>query len=131
MAVEPFPFATVEDLGKRWGGLIEEDHEVAKVHLEDASQFILDVAPSAAQASPVTRRRIVCQVVKRMMSADDEELSGMESVQMGTGPFQDTFKPVNPHGDPYLTKQEKKALGVGRQRAFSVNLLAGTDAATD
>jgi hypothetical protein len=54
------------------------------------------------------------------MSVD--EFVGMESSQSSTGPFQDTFRPTNPHGDFYLTKQEKSALGGGAQRAFGVNI---------
>jgi hypothetical protein len=54
-----------------------------------------------------------------------DEFVGMESSQSSTGPFQDTFRPTNPHGDFYLTKQEKLALGGGAQRAFGVNIGAG------
>ncbi|QAB17129.1 hypothetical protein Leucomu_03610 [Leucobacter muris] len=126
------PFATVAELKVRWPGFPAGADELAKVHLADASQFILDVAPSALRASPSTRRRIVCKVVRRAMRADLdpelEELEGFESAQTGAGPFQDTLKPINPHGDYYLTGQEKRALGVGRQRAGSINMLAGRDA---
>lgn len=125
MAVEPFPFATVDELKQRWKGFPEGAEDDAEVHLEDASQFILDVAPSAARVTESTRRRIVCKVVRRAMHADDDEMEGFESAQIGTGPFQDTYKPVNPHGDYYLTGQEKLALRVGKQRAFQINMLGG------
>ena len=97
----------------------------ATVLLEDASQFILDTVPTAGAASPLTRRRIVCRVVRSAMP-DTDGLAGMESIQQSAGPFGMTMKPVNPNGDFYLTKQEKKALGDGAQKAFGVQEIAAT-----
>lgn len=127
MAVEPFPFATVQDLKDRWPDFPTGAETHAGVLLGDASQYILDVAPSAANATENTRKRVVCAVVKRAMQAEDSDINGYESYQQGAGPYQATLKPLNPHGDFYLTGQEKRALGVGRQRAFSIDLLAGDD----
>lgn len=118
--VLPFPFASVEDLRARWPDLPVGGDSVAEVLLDDASQFIIDTVPSAGSATESTRRRIVCAVVRRAMSSDD--YVGIESTQSTTGPFTDTYKPTNPHGDFYLTKQEKKALGDGAQRAFGVQV---------
>ncbi|MGP5484372.1 hypothetical protein ACTXMZ_15455 [Brachybacterium alimentarium] len=122
--VTPFPFATVPELRKRWKGAPEDADDDLEVALEDASQFILDIAPSAAQKSASTRRRIVCAVVKRSMAVPDE-YEGFSQVQMGAGPYQRTGSVTNAHGDFYLTRLEKQALGVGRQVASEVNMLAG------
>ncbi|MGP5219496.1 hypothetical protein [Arthrobacter rhombi] len=117
MATEPFPFATVEELKARWPDFPPGGDEHAEVLLEDASQFILDICPSAERANERSRRRIVCSVVKRSMSAG--ELAGLESAQQGAGPYQGTYKPANPHGDFYLTKAERQSLGDnGAQKAF-------------
>lgn len=124
--VVPFPFATVAELKARWPDFPVGGDAFAAVLLEDASQYILDVAPSAADVSEGTRRRIVCAVVRRSMEVDGE-LVGLESMQQGAGPYQETRKAINPHGDFYLTGQEKKALGGGRQRAFTIDLLAGRE----
>lgn len=124
--VLPFPFATVQELKDRWPGFPSGAEVQAGALLEDASQFILDVVPSAADATPETRRRVVCAVVRRAMQADDG-MVGVESVQQGAGPFQATFKSSNPGGDLYLTRNEKIALGWRRQRAFSIDLLAVPD----
>lgn len=126
MAVTPFPFATLEELKARWPDFPVGADAHATVLLEDASQFILDTVPTAGLAVPATRRRIVCAVVRRAMP-DAEGLGGMESIQQSGGPFQVTMKPANPAGDFYLTKQERKALGDGSQRAFGVQI-AGTPA---
>ena len=120
--VEPFPFATVDDLKARWPDfpLGADDH--AEALLEDASQFMLDVVPTTADATEATRRRIVCSVVKRAMQSEGSPMAGYESTQMGAGPFQATFKPLNGHGDFYLTKNEKLALGWRKGRAFGVQV---------
>lgn len=123
--VEPFPFAELEDLRKRWPGFPEELKDTAEVFLEDASQFILDTVPTAANASENTRRRIVCAVVKRAMTALQEDAAGVESFSESTGPFSDSWKPVNPNGDFYLTRAEKQALGEGKQVAFGRDVTGG------
>lgn len=121
------PFATTDDLKDRWPNFPAGGEASAKVLLGDASQYIVDVCPQALTASPNTRKRVVCAVVKRSMAAQEGGMEGMESLHMGAGPYQETFKPTNPHGDFYLTKQEKLSLGCGRQKAFSIDLIAGRD----
>lgn len=121
MATEPFPFATVEELKARWPDFPVGGEPHAGVLLEDASQFILDICPASANANERSRRRVVCAVVKRSMSAG--ELAGLESAQQGAGPYQGTYKPANPHGDFYLTKAERHSLGDnGAQKAFGGNV---------
>ena len=119
--VLPFPFATLPELKERWPDFPVGADAHATVLLDDASQFILDTVPTAGAASPSTRRRIVCAVVRRAMP-DADGLDGMESIQQTGGPFSVTMKPVNPAGDFYLTKQERKALGDGTQQAFGVQV---------
>lgn len=126
MSVEPFPFATVEDLKARWPDFTVGAETHAGVLLEDASQFMLDAYPKCVTAHENTRKRIVCAVVKRAMQGEAEDLGGVEQVSYGTGPFQDTVKPLNPHGDFYLTEQEQRSLGLGkgrRQQAFEIDVL--------
>lgn len=117
--VEPFPFATAAELRDRWPDFPPGAETHATVLLEDASQFILDVCPQAADAAEATRRRVVCSVVRRSMEAPG---SGVEQVQESTGPFSYTERPTNPHGDFYLTRQERRALGEGRQVAFGAQV---------
>lgn len=116
--VTPFPFASVEELKARWPDFPAGADGHAEVLLEDASQFILDVCPSAVTVSANTRRRIVCAVVRRSIEAQSSPGAGMASFQATTGPFTNSFTPSNPHGDFYLTKSERKALGEGRQKAY-------------
>lgn len=121
--VEPWPMATVDDLKARWKGFPVGDEEYAKVKLEDASRYILDEVPEAVDAHPDTRRRIVCDVVRRSMQAEANSDAGVESRSDTTGPFQTTIKPSNPNGDFYLTGGEKRSLGRGKQQAFTADLI--------
>lgn len=120
--VVPFPFATVADLRARWPDMPPGSDEHAAIQLEDASQFILDVCPSAEFASEATRRRIVCSVVRRSMEAAIP--AGVDQMSQAAGPFSQSFTSSNSGGDFYLTKSEKKALGEGGQKAFGVKVAA-------
>lgn len=120
------PFAEVEDLELRWRPLEPDEYPKAEALLRDASQLILDEVPSAANASPATLKRVVCAVVKRAMASPMD--IGIASVQQGAGGYQATVQPANPTQDLYLTKADKRSLGMGRQRAASIDLLGGGNA---
>ena len=126
--VFPFPFATLAELQARWPDFPVGADAHATVLLEDASQFILDTVPAAADANEATRRRIVCAVVRRSMPSPGG-MDGVESYQESAGPFSHTYKPVNPSGDFYLTKAEKTALGGGAQKAFGVQIAGSVTSA--
>lgn len=118
--ISPFPFATAGELRSRWPDMPLGSDPHAEVLIEDASQFILDVCPTAVDVSAATRRRIVCAVVRRSMEAALPP--GMSQSSETVGPFSHSFTASNPSGDFYLTKAEKLALGEGRQTAFSVGV---------
>lgn len=120
--VEPFPFATLQELKDRWPDFPPGAERYAETLLEDGSQFILDVCPSAVNVSKVTRRSVLCQVVKRRMDAEQSDLAGLASASLTTGPFSESRTPSNPDGDFFLKKSERRQLGDGRQRAFGVQI---------
>lgn len=121
-------FADSEDLAKRWRTLSSVERGRADVLLEDASQLILDLDPHIQdRVSDVTLRSVVCSMVKRAMQGP-AALDGVVQSQQTAGPFQQGVTFANPSGDLYLTKLEKRRLGIGVQRAFSVDLLAEDDA---
>lgn len=121
--VTPFPFATAAELRARWPDMPLGADKHAETQLEDASQFILDVCPTAGSAAPATRRRVVCSVVRRSMEAATP--AGVEQHTQTAGPFSQTFTAANSSGDFYLTKNERTALGEGAQRAYSVEITGG------
>jgi hypothetical protein len=120
MTAVTLPFASVSDLQARWPDMPPGSHEHATTLLEDASQFMLDVVPSTVDARPGTRRRIVCAVVRRAIAASQD--AGMTQMSVNAGPFNVSQSPSNPHGDFYLTRNEKHALGHGKQRAFGMSV---------
>lgn len=114
------PFATIQELRARWPDMPVGSDDHADVLLGDATQFILDTCPLAERASVSTKRRVVCAIVRRALQSDSAELAGFETTQFTSGPYSFGGRVSNPYGDFYLTRQEKKALGCGRQVAFGV-----------
>lgn len=127
MAVEPVMFASVEDLQDRWRDMPGYPVNYVTVVLEDVSQFILDMYPDVEEAvSPQSLKRVVCAVARRAMDAESNDLVGLDSTTEMAGQVSLTLKPTNPHGDFYLTSQEKRALSGGAiRRAWSIDLLGG------
>lgn len=119
--VTPFPFATVDELKDRWPDFPSGREDQAEKLLEDASQFILDTVPAAVNAHMRTRRRVVVSVVKRVMVRDAEDL-GVQQKTISTGPFSDTRQLSNPDSDFYLTRQERRSLGEGKQVAYGATI---------
>lgn len=124
------PFAALSDLEARWRPMQDTtEGSRAATLLDDASMMIRSQKPTAdshAASDPVfaaSLKIVTCAVVKRAMQAP----AGMEGVgqfQQSGGPFSQNLTFSNPGGDLYLTKAEKKRLGIGGQRAFSIDLLA-------
>src|SRR5690625_7852567 len=99
--VDPFPFATVEELKARWPDMPAGSDDHAATLLEDASQVILDMVPAAAKASPGTRRRFVCAVVRRSMEAS--LATGSMQATMWAGQVSINQSSAYPHGYLYFT----------------------------
>lgn len=127
MAVElEEPFATVDDLKVWWPDMPPGSESYAGKLLLAASQFIVNInRHEVPDVAAITLEQVTCEIVRRSMQGPDHML-GMEQVQQSAGPFQFSHRPINPHGDFYLTKQEKRNLGIGGQRAFEIDLLAGS-----
>lgn len=120
------PFASPDDLRDRWAAIPDISDTRLEIILLDASQYIVDVCDAAESASDATLRRITCSVARRSIEAENSVI-GVESIQQGAGPYQETIRPVNPHGDFYLTRQERKALNKHKKRVVFVDLLAERD----
>lgn len=116
-------YATVDDLEARWRTLSAAEKTRAGVLLGDA-QVRLDaecspsVPPTPAQLD--ARKIVSCEMVKRSMLNSDAA-SGVGSTQTTAGPFSQSFNYTNPTGDLYLTKGDRKLLGCGRARVFTID----------
>lgn len=115
------PFATVSELETRWRTLTPSERGTAEALLLDASQMVADEVGDVSQVSESTLRRITAGMVKRAMSGPGG--IGIDSTQFGSGPFQESVKYSNPMGDLYLTKADRRALGLTGGKAFEVDLL--------
>ena len=61
-------------------------------------------------------RQVCCSMVIRSMVASASSTYGIDELQATMGPFGQTAKFANPNGDMYLTKLERRLLGIGGGR---------------
>ena len=114
------PFATVEDYEARYGK-VDDEERISKL-LQDATNII------ASQPGFCNKNRddtwwgvletVTCAMVHRSMMAGS--YAGLSSVSQGAGGYTASVGVYNPGGDLYLTRNEKKALGIGGGRIGSV-----------
>lgn len=120
------PFATVSDLAARWHALTESETDKADLLLDDASDKIMSECPDWRMLRPATLRRVCCAMVRRAMTADASVIpEGATQFSQTTGSFTDSVTLANPNGDLYLTSGERRDLGIGRQRAYSIDMTSG------
>ena len=121
MTDETPSFASLADLEARWHVVDASETVKAQTALDDASTLVLDeldrAGVSVASIRPTTLTAIVCAMVIRKLTTDDDHL-GVTSSAQTAGSFSETINYSNPMGDLYLTAAEKKRLGLRRQRAF-------------
>lgn len=122
-------FATATDLAARWRPLSTAEQTQAGVLLGDASAILRaecsDVDARLSAIPPTLDadipKMIVCAMVKRAMLAG-ADVEGVTATQQTAGPFSQSLTYSNPMGNLYLTKAERRLLGCGGQRAFSVDM---------
>lgn len=120
-------YASVGDLASRWKPLEGAEAETASALLGDAAVEIRAAAPNiddriAAGVLDADAPVIVsCRMVKRSMSGP----AGFEGVSQWSptsGPHSQSLTFANPAGDMYLTKADRKLLGIGGSRAFTIDM---------
>ena len=114
------PFATVADYEARYGK-VEDEERISKL-LQDATNII------ASQPGFCDKNRdetwwgvletVACAMVHRSMMAGS--YAGLSSVSQGAGGYTASVGVYNPGGDLYLTRNERRALGIGGARIGSV-----------
>ena len=113
-------FASVNDLESRWRVIDPSEKKRAAVLLEDAAAIIVAAmkrsgvkvdAQDETQAANLVR--VSCSMVQRAMAQGDGEQEHAWGGNLVT----------NPSGDLYLSKQDRKSLGIGGARigVFSVS----------
>lgn len=110
-------FATYEDIEARWKPLTEEERGVAETLLEDAAALILGygVEPrDGDERQAQALKAASCNMVIRSMQGRDSAVPiGMSQWSQTAGPYSESMTVANPAGDLYLTKGEKRMLGLG------------------
>lgn len=128
MADEPVPFATADDLESRWHSLTADEKTKAGVHLADVSEWIRERSPVWQRLQDERPRllvKVTCDIVRRIMQADSSIPGGVTQVNQSVGSFSEGYSFSAPTGDMYLRDDEKRLLGIGGQRAFSVDMATG------
>ena len=115
-------FADVSDLEMWWHNIPKDQQAHASVILEAASAHIATrckqsgVDISAPDELLKTNLKTVCCNVTRRFIESQEERSGVKNSQQMVGPFMETLTFANSTGDFYMSPEELKSLGIGRQR---------------
>lgn len=107
-------YATVEDVEARWRDLSADEEARCGVLLDDASLYLdtlVDVNPDDEHQAAVLTT-VCCNMVIRSMSATESDMFGVSQSSMTAGPYSQSMNYANPSGDMYLTKLEKRLLGI-------------------
>lgn len=108
-------FATYEDVEGRWRTLTAEEQTRATALLDDAATILSGMVTvddcDVHQAAALNL--VSCNMVIRSMVASASSAFGVDELQATMGPFGQTAHFANPNGDMYLTKLDKKLLGIG------------------
>lgn len=110
-------FATIDDLEARYKTLTESEEARATALLMDASVMLagefervgksIDTENDLLMANLV---RVICAMVKRVLASGLEADISSSSMTAGSYSEQRTF--ANPTGDMYITKNERRSLGL-------------------
>lgn len=107
-------FADVSDIESRWRDLSADEESRAAVLLDDASAMLAAVVTvdenNDEQAELL--KIVCCNMVIRAMSATESDAYGASNMSMTAGPYTQSWTYVNPSGDMYITKAEKRMLGI-------------------
>lgn len=121
-------FATVSDVEARWRELTQDEQARAGVLLDDASAILsslVEVDPADTQQAAALKA-VCCNMVIRAMSASASDVYGVSQSSMTAGPYSQSWTYANPAGDMYLTKTERKLLGIAAGYIGSIRpMMAG------
>jgi hypothetical protein len=108
-------FAAYTDVEARWRTLTAAEQAKATVLLDDASNVLsaLVTVDATDEQQAKILKQVCCSMVIRSMVAGASGAFGVDELQATMGPIGQTAHFANPNGDMYLTKFERKLLGIG------------------
>ena len=107
-------YAEVSDIETRWRDLSTDEEARATALIDDASAMLaelVDIRDGDEQQAELLKI-VCCSMVIRAMSASEYDAFGASQMSMTAGPYTQQFTYANPSGDMYLTKMEKRLLGI-------------------
>ena len=122
-------YADVSDLEARWRELNEAEQARAEVLLADASAVLdslVDVDETDTEQLEICKI-VVCNMVQRSMVASEADAYGITQQSMTAGVYTQSVTYSNPSGDFYLTKMERKMLGISNGYIGSIRPMIGAD----
>lgn len=107
-------FAEVSDVEARWHQLSADEEARASVLIDDASAILAKLVPvdDSDDAQAYLLREVCANMVIRAMGVTDAASFGADSMSMTAGPYSQSWQYSNPSGALYLTKMEKRLLGI-------------------
>lgn len=124
-------FATVSDLEARWRALDAGEKLRAETLLGDGAAALRSTLANAGieinesdELQTANLKAVNCSMVQRAMSAQGD-MYGVTQANMTAGPFSQSASFANATGDMYITKSERKKLGLGRMRIGSIRPMIG------
>ncbi|HAM15348.1 MAG TPA: hypothetical protein DCP91_05730 [Eggerthellaceae bacterium] len=124
-------YADVSDLEVRWRTLTADEQTRAEALLDDASAM-LDAYVTVDETDEKQLnllKIVVCNMVERAMSTGDD-MYGVTQQSMTAVGFSQQFSYANPTGDLYITKTEKRMLGIsgtGKGRTLMYGMVGDCD----
>ena len=119
-------FASITDLPRGWRPLSVDEIDRAGWLLGKASRAIRAELPTVDERilsgvlDPDLVADVVCDMVRRQLSTPTEREAVTQASET-CGPFARSMTYANPTGEPYLTKAERRRLGIRQQRAASIS----------
>ena len=114
------PIATVADYEARYGEV--EDEARVSALLQDATNIIASQPGFSTDGRDDTwwgvLETVTCSMVHRSLMSGS--YAGLSNVSQGAGGYTASVSVYNPGGDLYLTRNEKRALGIGGARIGTV-----------
>lgn len=121
-------FAEVSDVEARWRTLSATEEIQAGILLEDASAMLSRlVQVDESDAEQAGLLKVVCanMVVRRMASSAAP--IGTDQSSITAGPYSQTYRFAAPSGDMYITKAERRLLGIASGYIGSIRPMIGAD----
>ena len=119
-------YAEVSDLEDRWRELSEAEQARAEVLLEDASAVLDTLVKVTGDEKQAELLKIVCcNMVERVLSNGAIDAMGVSQQSITAGPYTQSWTFSNPNGDFYLTKMERRLLGITKSYIGSIRPMIG------